>query len=110
VKAVKSKRHSINLQYGLLRAPFMLERPRCRVLGPSGPCGRPTTDLHHRKGRGRHMLDESTWMAVCAECHHGFHNQLRGWAARMGYIVNSASRAVLPPISATFLPYESTDR
>jgi hypothetical protein len=28
-----------------------------------------TTDVHHTKGRGPFLLDQSTWLPVCRPCH-----------------------------------------
>lgn len=32
-------------------------------------CATYATDIHHKAGRGEYMLDQSTYMAVCRNCH-----------------------------------------
>lgn len=32
------------------------------------------TDVHHMRGRGKYLLDESTWKALCRSCHSAVEN------------------------------------
>lgn len=32
------------------------------------------TEIHHKKGRGKYLLDTSTWMALSQEGHRHIHN------------------------------------
>lgn len=94
-------------QYSKSRKEFLLSNLKCMVLGPEGRCTNRATEIHHRKGRvGSNLLNQDTWMAVCESCHHGkIHGQHRGWAQRMGYMINRASENI-PPISNEFIPYD----
>jgi hypothetical protein len=106
VKKTSSKRRELNLEYGKRRKAFMLQNPRCQVLGPSGkPCSKPSTDCHHRKGRGKYYLEATTWLSTCADCHRLLHTDLQGWARRMQYLVNPVSKGETPSPSPVFLPY-----
>ena len=106
----KSKRHAISLEYSKRRKRFMLLHPRCQVLKPNGQhCSKPSTDCHHRKGRNSFMLDETTWLSTCTECHHDIHTKLQKWARRMGYLLNPSSKEEIQPPSTTFIPYEHQD-
>jgi hypothetical protein len=44
-----------------------------------------TTDVHHKKGRGKYLLDESTWLPVCREHHDKIHAN-PAWAFEQGYL------------------------
>lgn len=35
----------------------------------------PTTDIHHIRGRGKWMLDENYWVAVCRKAHDFIHDK-----------------------------------
>jgi hypothetical protein len=103
----KSKRHAANLEYSRLRAAFMAANPRCVVLKPHGnPCNQPSSECHHRKGRGRFYLDTATFLACCSPCHEALHGALGEWAFRMHYRVNPASNQKVPEPSLHFLPYD----
>jgi hypothetical protein len=46
-----------------LREQYLIENPRCRR------CGRPSVDVHHRRGRtGQRLLDMRWWAASCRAC------------------------------------------
>lgn len=107
VKKVRARTAKANSQYSSLRKAFLETHPRCLILGPTGICGAISTDVHHRKGRGKYMLDESTWIACCNSCHLQKIHHYPAWAKKMGYLVNPISIAPLPEISKTFIPYES---
>jgi hypothetical protein len=111
IKPIASKRHALNLEYGKLRKEFLKNRPRCEILQPSGRiCGKEATDLHHRKGRGCNFLAVGTFFPACRECHDLIHQSQTGWARRMGYLVNQASKNEIEDPSKIFLPYEEGKR
>src|ERR1700761_5226874 len=56
--------------YSQLGKQFLIDNKWCQVEG----CGKHSVDLHHTKGRGKHLNDVSTWMAVCRYCHENIHN------------------------------------
>jgi len=63
-----SKKVKLDNEYSKKRKIFMIENPLCLVNLPDR-CMRISTDIHHRKGRGIYLLDESTWLACCRSCH-----------------------------------------
>lgn len=67
---------------GLTRNDYMLMHPRCAVCHwPAERKGR-WLELHHIvSGSGRKDLpDGSSWVALCARCHHSLHHQkMRGY-------------------------------
>lgn len=74
VKRVSDKRKEQNKIYSERREIFLKAHQNCE-------CGRPecideitkqvrkSEDVHHKKGRGKYFLDESTWLAVARVCH-----------------------------------------
>lgn len=57
----------IDLAYSKLRKKFMEEKPMCEAALPG--CTGQSTDVHHKKGRGKYHLMVSTWLSVCRHCH-----------------------------------------
>lgn len=111
IKPIKNGRASLNRQYAQLRQEFLLAHPRCEVLQPHGGiCGAQATECHHRRGRGRFLLDTETFLAVCKTCHSRLHGDLAGWGHRMQYLVNVASTKPTAPPSQIFLPYDTDAR
>lgn len=49
--------------YRIVRDRYMYEHPNCEI------CMNPSQDLHHKKGRGKHLSDIKYFMAVCRICH-----------------------------------------
>lgn len=92
IRKVSKKRGPLNAQYMRLRAEFLKEHPycqfwlmetfeKCRPLPElewmyhfQGGIGcPPSTEIHHKKGRGKYLLDTETWMAVSNEAHKAIH-------------------------------------
>lgn len=94
IRKVSKKRGPLNAQYMRLRADFLKTHPYCQwflteignrqenvradgmaidnnenrfVMCPL------STEIHHRKGRGKYLLDTLTWMAVSNEGHKAIH-------------------------------------
>ena len=64
----KSKKMQIlDLAYSKLRRKFMEEKPMCEAALHC--CNGGSTDVHHKKGRGKYLLMVSTWLSVCRQCH-----------------------------------------
>jgi len=91
IKKVSKVRAALNREYMKLRAEFLAAHPYCQwfmrehglceglVLTHGGYYDGSThpvtvsTEVHHVKGRGKYLLDTSTWMAVSAEGHRNIH-------------------------------------
>ncbi len=92
-KAVKSKKRPIpkvskkmvglKRQYMKLREEYLLSHPYCEYFQNFNELRR-STEIHHKKGRGKFLLDTSTFMAVCEQAHKEIHfnteeSYKRGW-------------------------------
>lgn len=78
----RSKRMSAAARlYQQKRKWFLIEHPLCQVFKD-----RPATEIHHRKGRGKYLLDETTWLAVSAEAHRKIHDNPK-WSYEKGYLL-----------------------
>lgn len=80
IKKVSDKRKIQNETYGQLRRIF-LNKPENRICPITGT---PTTDVHHKKGRGKYLLDTSTWIALSREGHRKVEENPT-WAYENGY-------------------------
>jgi hypothetical protein len=64
----KSKKmQQIDAKYRILRKGYLLNNPLCHAALPG--CTNRSTDIHHKKGRGKYHNDVSTWLSVCRKCH-----------------------------------------
>lgn len=61
------KQQALDQAYSKLRKPFLEKHPMCQANLPG--CQGSSTDVHHKKGRGKYLLVTATWMAVCRTCH-----------------------------------------
>lgn len=74
-----SKRNRKNFDaYAREATAFKKANSSCEI------CSGKTEDVHHRKGRGPYLRDQSTWMAVCRRCHDWIHEhpaeaKEKGW-------------------------------
>jgi hypothetical protein len=58
---------ALDSAYSVLRVKFMSDKPMCEAALPG--CNISSTDVHHKKGRGKYHLVVSTWLSVCRNCH-----------------------------------------
>lgn len=49
------------------------------------------TQVHHKRGRGRWLLDDKTFLAVCDGCHRHIHDN-PAWAMQQGYMESRRRR------------------
>jgi hypothetical protein len=70
-------------RYSELRKLFLASHVICEI------CLKPKRflDVHHKRGRGKHLLNTETWMAGCRECHRKIHDNPR-WARANGYLID----------------------
>lgn len=91
-------------RYRVMRANFLHARRYCEAkavcrtervddFGIRKPVYALATDIHHMRGRGRHFLDESTWLPVCRACHEFIESE-RAWAQREGFLLSRHERNV----------------
>lgn len=67
IRKVSTKQAAKNQEYSKLRDDFMSHNPLCKA-NLSG-CTKIATDLHHKKGRVTYLLDVTTYIALCRNCH-----------------------------------------
>ena len=67
IKPKADKQDPLDKLYSIMRKDFLSLHPGCqaRLQG----CSLQSTDVHHKKGRGLHYLDKTTWLSVCRSCH-----------------------------------------
>jgi len=77
-----SKRRSKEMkEYSAKRTEFLMELPICEACMKER-----STDVHHKAGRGKHYLDENTWLSVCRPCHDKIHREPI-WAREKGFLI-----------------------
>lgn len=68
IPKVSDKQKKINAAYAVLRKAFLKRKPHCEA--QLRDCTYVATQCHHSKGRiGKNMLDDSTYVALCHNCH-----------------------------------------
>lgn len=67
IKKVSAKRAAQEREYKKLRKEYLKVHPICEAALPQ--CSKVATDIHHKAGRGKHLLNTDTWMASCRNCH-----------------------------------------
>ena len=85
IPLVSSKKKKKDAEYLKLRERFLTENPLC-VVKVNG-CGHGATDVHHKfsgSDRDTYYLVQSTWLAVCRNCHDWIHAnpaeaRIMGW-------------------------------
>lgn len=75
----KSKEDAV---YSTLRKDFLLLKPTCEAKLEG--CSIRSTDVHHRKGRGKYYLVTTTWLSACRSCHDYIENN-PDQAKQMGF-------------------------
>lgn len=90
IRKVSDKQAKVLKEYAKLRKQYLEKYPLCRVVRSEfAPhfhlCPNQSTQVHHIRRRGKYLLDTSTWLACCAECH-TFIEQNPAWAKEQGYL------------------------
>lgn len=97
IRNVAKKRVKVNAEYAKLRVQFLKDNPYCqwwlKEYGQKDKWGDPlgvaivgmavingflkeapaSTEVHHLRGRGKYLLDTSTWLAVSSGAHRKIH-------------------------------------
>ncbi len=111
IRPVSAKRAKLNKIYSALRKTFLAKHPFCQIWIKENAdegyelseefiiknngiirqhsiyslCPR-SQDVHHKKGRGKYLLDVSTWLAVSRLMHEKVHREPK-WAREKGYLI-----------------------
>ena len=60
------KRKKVNVIYDAESRRFRKDNPDCVIKSPN--CTGRTQGVNHKKGRGKYLLDKSTWEPSCNSC------------------------------------------
>ena len=77
IPAMSEKRKKDAAIYSKKRKAFLEAHPLCQatwLIWPNRPTRPIATEVHHVKRRGKHYLDESSWLAVGREAHVFIHS------------------------------------
>lgn len=68
ISKISKKQQDKNFIYTRKRKKFMEKHLHCQAR--LSMCTFRATQVHHKRGRiGDNLLDQKTWLAVCASCH-----------------------------------------
>lgn len=85
IKGISDK-HALRLKaYRIARDKYFIEHSICEARISTNCCSVPV-DLHHKKSRGKHLCDVSTFMSVCRPCHTWIHEHPTE-ALELGFII-----------------------
>lgn len=82
INNVSERRKLALYEYGKKRKKFLAARPVCECCKK-----KPSRDVHHKKRRhSGGLLDETTWCALCRQCHMDVHARPKE-AREAGFLV-----------------------
>lgn len=67
IRQISKKMQKAGDVYSKKRVAFLALHQFCQAKLPC--CTGRSTDVHHKRGRGKWYLVMSTWLAVCRQCH-----------------------------------------
>lgn len=84
VNKVSDKQRKLNEQYTRISDKFKKENPICGIR-VNQFCSGKTESVHHKRGRGKYLLDVSTFIGCCISCHTYIENhpeeaKQKGWS------------------------------
>lgn len=86
IPKVSAKRKKLDAQYLKLRNRFLTDIPVCEI--KMSECSYNATEVHHTypgANRETFYLVQSTWKAVCRNCHNWIHSNVNN-AKELGYL------------------------
>lgn len=93
IRKVSLRQAKLNGQWQKVKREFLKEHPVCGLIHLGlDCCTQKATHVHHRRGRGKFLLDEAFLLPVCSICHDFIHRNPK-WATEHGYMVSRLSRA-----------------
>ena len=91
VNKVSDKERVRQQQYRKARIAFLKQIPYCEVRAEG--CTHQATEVHHKAGRiGENLLDVSTWLSTCHNCHEKIEQQPK-WAKENGFSISRLNKA-----------------
>ena len=67
IRKKSSKMTALDTVYIALRKQYLEKYPMC--CARLSKCSLFSSDIHHKKGRGKYHNDPTTWLSVCRTCH-----------------------------------------
>lgn len=86
LRARSKKNREQDKVYGKLRREFLASHPKCQVCNE-----KQSQEVHHQCGRRSNYLRVDTFLAVCRDCHHQIHTNVK-WAEEMGYLSKARNK------------------
>ena len=85
IAQVSDKMKKTIIVYSELRKSFLTRKKYCeaKIKGCTGE----STDVHHKRGRGKYHLDERTFLSVCRSCHRWIEENPKE-AKTLGFVEN----------------------
>ena len=90
IKKVSTRQQKLNAAYLVLRKEFMKSHKICAA--DLDGCTLHATECHHKRGRGEYLLDDSTYLALCAIIE--FINEHNAFAMEAGFTQSRLSKAI----------------
>jgi len=88
IRKVSARQAKLNREWQKLKRELLDKYLCCECFG----CLKKPTQVHHKRGRGRFLLDKRFLMAVCAPCHDKIHRCPK-WATEHGYMISRLAKA-----------------
>ena len=88
IRPMSKKRQNDNKEYLKRRKVYLDAHPLCEafwLIWPNEPKRPAATEIHHKLGRGKYLLDESTWCAISRQAHWFIHRN-HGKARKLGLL------------------------
>lgn len=82
INKVSKGRKKVNANYYKQARAFKKKHPVCKIQSPD--CTYNTEGVHHKRGRGAYLMDESTWMPACNACN-AYVEAHDAWARKRGF-------------------------
>lgn len=91
VRRVSPKQKLLLDRYAKLRSDFLCRVTSCEICTDEWMAGVrndvcAASQVHHKRGRGKFLLDTDTWMGLCVQHHDAVHRNPR-WAMKQGYML-----------------------
>lgn len=86
IRKTSKKMATLKREYMKLRENFLIKHPWCEWSLLEEGKAVPATQVHHRRGRGKFMLDVTTWLAVSDFGHKQIHDK-PAYSYEKGYML-----------------------
>lgn len=67
IKREPTRQQKLDALYLIQNKIYLKNNTLCKANRPG--CTIKAKEVHHKRGRGQYLLDETTWLPVCKHCH-----------------------------------------